>query len=944
MRRNFTKAIFIVLIFCSYIAQAQNPGSISGKVVNAKDKTPVDFATIAVRNLKDSVVVASGQTNPDGTFTFKAIAPGKYRIYAAFLGLKTATKDVEVAKVAVNAGEISMTDDGVDLNTVNVTASIPVVVKTDTIEFDAKSIKMRENAVVEDVLKKLPGVEVAKDGSIKAQGETVTKVKVDGKEFFGTDPLLATKNLPADMVDKIQVIDEMSEQSQFSGIDDGTRTKILNITTKAGMKKGYFGNSTVGYGTEDRYDANINVNKFDTDQQFSVIGQFNNVNKQNFGQGGGVGNGFGGAGRGNFGGGGSGAGSGGITTTNAGGLNFADTYKDGTQIQGSYFFNQSAVKNQQTSFTQNLLGNDITTVANDADNKTDRINHRFNFMIDTKLDSSTTIKIQPNVSYTESDATNISNYDRNLTLSRTIGLQRYISDSSTPSITNNLLVRKKFKRRGRTLSLNVNTSINNSDADNYNYISEDNTIATVKTTTITDQLNQVSSNSINNTSRVVYTEPLSKTTSLEFNYQNGYSQDNQGRQVLDFNSASGQYDLINYDYTNVYENQTLTNAAGLSFTTNEKKYNWNIGVAAQQTNRVNSNVTTGMVRTQNFINLTPSANFRYNFSNSRRLNIRYRGNTQQPSINQIQPIPDNTNTQSVFVGNPLLKPSFNNNLNINYNNFDFAKSRMFFALLSLSQTFNAIGNTSQLITNPLDTNYGKIRTTYINVDGVYSGNASLNLGLPILPERKLTLNASLNANYNRNVNFTSGNNNSADLVKNITNSWVLTNRYNFVTNFDKFDLTGGISGTYNRATYSAQPNATTNYYTVNPSFDVSYLFPGNIRLAVDLDYIKNTGRGEDYNTEYTLVNSYISRQFFKNRGTFKLAVNDAFNQNQGISRTATNNTITDLNYTVLKRYYMLSFTYSLTRIGGKNMSSDMQMQGPGQGQGPGSGGGQRFRN
>jgi len=932
MKRNIQRIIFIVLIFCGYIAQAQNTGSVSGKVINAKDKKPVDFATIAIRSLKDSAVVASGQSNPDGTFSFKGIAPGKYRVYAAFLGLKTITKDIEVAKTAVNAGEIAMSDDGVDLNTVNVTASIPVVVKKDTLEFDAKSIKVRENAVVEDVLKKLPGVEVAKDGSIKAQGETVTKVKVDGKEFFGSDPLLATKNLPADMVDKIQVIDELSDQAQFTGIDDGTRNKILNITTKSGMKKGYFGNSTVGYGTDDRYEASLNVNKFNNDQQFSLIGQFNNANKQNFGGGGGQGSGFGGGGRGNFGGGG-GTGNSGITTTNAVGLNFADTYKDGTQVQASYFFNNASASSNQTSFTQNLLGDTITTVLNRANNNTDRTNHRFNFMIDTKLDSTTTIKIQPNVSYTGTDGINLSDYNKGLLTSQIVGLQRYTNSSSTPNISNNLLIRKKFKRRGRTLSLNVNTSVNNNDANNYNYISEDNTISNVTTSTLTDQLNKVNTNSINNTSRLVYTEPLSKTTSLEFNYQNGYSHDNQGRQVLNFNSASGQYDLINYDYTNIYENQTLTNAAGLSFTTNEKKYNWNIGVAVQQTNRVNTNLTTNLVRTQNFINLTPSANFRYNFSNSRRLNLRYRGQTQQPSISQIQPIPDNTNTQSVFVGNPLLKPAFNNSLSINYNNFDFANSRMFFAFVNLNQTFNSIGNQSQLVTDVNDIDYGKIRTTYVNVDGVYSGSASVNLGLPLLPERKLNLNASLNANYNRNVNFTSGNNNTADLARNITNSWSLTNRYNFVTNFDKFDLTGGISGTINRATYSAQPNSNTRYYTINPSFDVSYVFPGNIRLAIDLDYIKNTGRGEGYNTEYTLVNSYISRQFFKNRGTFKLSVNDAFNQNQSISRTATNNTITDLNSNVLKRYYMFSFTYSLTRIGGRNIEGDMPMPGQGGGRG-----------
>lgn len=932
MKRNVQRAIFIVLIFCSYIANAQNTGSITGKVINAKDKKPVDFATVAVKNIKDSSVVASGQTNEDGTFTFKAIAPGKYRIYAAFLGLKTTTKDIEVAKAAVSAGEISMADDGVDLSTVNVTATIPVVVKKDTLEFDAKSIKVRENAVVEDVLKKLPGVEVAKDGSIKAQGETVTRVKVDGKEFFGSDPLLATKNLPADMVDKIQVIDELSEQAQFTGIDDGTRSKILNITTKAGMKKGYFGNSTVGYGTDERYDANLNVNKFDNDQQFSFIGQFNNVNKQNFGGGGGQGNGFGGGGGGgrgfSIGGGGSSSGGGGITTTNAAGLNFADTYKDGTQIQGSYFFNKSSVFNEQTSITQTLLGNTSQNVNNYLNSTSDKTNHRFNFMIDTKIDSSTSIKIQPNVSYTENNGLSRQRYDRDNVIdnavTNTVGNQNFTTDNSTPAITNNILLRKKFQRRGRTLSLNVNTSINDNDSNNINYISESSTVGGVTTPKLTNQLNDLNSSNITNTARVVYTEPLSKTTSLELNYQNGINNSTSDRNILNFNTVTGNFDIVDNTYSNHYENQTLTNAAGLSYTVNQKKYTWNIGVAGQQTHRENTNLTTGVVLTQNFINLTPSAQFRYNFSNSKRLSVNYRGTTSQPTIDQIQPIPDNTNTQSVILGNPNLKPSFNNTLSVRYNNFAFAKMRFFAVFLNLTQTFNAFASSQSVITNPADVNYGKIASTYINVDGNYSGNANIVLGQPILPENKLNLNATLGANFSRGTNITTG-------LENITNNWSINNNYRFVTNFDKLDLTAGIGGTVTRATYSATPNSNTRFFTLNPSFDISYLFPGDIRLAVDLDYMKNTGRGEGYNTDFTLVNSYVSKQFFKNRGTFKIAVNDAFNQNQGISRTATNNAITDLNYNVLKRYYMFSFTYSLTRIGGRNMSGDMQM--PNQGGG-----------
>ncbi|MET4083306.1 hypothetical protein ABIB40_003275 [Pedobacter sp. UYP30] len=907
-----TIMVFVVAI-CSHTANAQNAPSVSGKVINAKDKTPVELASVAIRSLKDSSIVATGQTDANGVFKLKALPPGKYRIYTAYLGLKPLNKDFELTDKPINLGDLALLDDGLDLNTVDVTATIPVVVKQDTIEFDAKSIKTRENAVVEDVLKKLPGVEVAKDGSIKAQGETITKVKVDGKEFFGSDPLLATKNLPADMVDKIQIIDEQSEQAKFSGVDDGARSKILNITTKSSMKKGYFGNSSLGYGTNDRYDGNINVNKFDNDQQISFIGQFNNVNKQNFGGGGGRGNRFGGGG---------GSGSGGITTTNAAGLNFGDTYKDGTQIQGSYFFNKSSALNNQNSFTQNLLGNTITTVANNSNNNTNTTNNRFNFMVDTKLGETASLKIQPNISYTENDGVNQSTYDRNLLQGHTIGLQNYNTKATTPNVSNNLLLRKKFKRRGRTISLNVNTSIGDNDSKNKNYIFENISTPKNDTTKLTNQLNNLGNNSIGNTSRLVYTEPISKTLSMEFNYQNGFNRDNQDRAVLNFNPASGMYDVVDSVYSNVYQNRTLTNAVGFSLSKTERKYNLNIGVAGQQTNRINSNLTTGLIRTQNFINLTPNANFRYNFSNSKRLSIRYRGNTQQPSISQIQPIPDNTNTQTIFIGNPTLRPSFNNNLNFRYNNFDFAHYRIFFAYLDLNQTFNAIGNNNTLITDVNDANYGKIATTYVNVGGVYSGNGNVTYGVPLLPDKKLNLNMSLSGQYNRNTNFTNS-------IKNVTNAWSLTNRYTFVTNFDKFDFTGGISGTVNRAAYSAQPKSNTTYYTVNPNFETSYVFPGNIRLAVDLDYINNSGRGEGYNTQYTLVNSYVSRQFFKNKFTFKAAVNDAFNQNQGISRTATNNTIVDLNYNVLKRYYMFSLTYSITRIGGRTIGGDMQQGGRG---------------
>lgn len=921
MSKTLQKLFYVAIFLMANVAlvKAQTAGTVSGTVVNQKDKTPIDYASVSIKKLSaDSSIVGTASTNSNGTFNIHNIGLGKYRLYVGYLGLKTINQEFELTadKPGINVGNLLMEETGVTLQGIEVKAEIPpIVVKEDTLEINASTLKVKENSVVEDLLKKVPGVEVSKDGTVTTQGETIKRVKVDGKDFMGNDPLLATRNLPADMVDKIQIIDEMSEQSKFSGVDDGNREKILNIITKNGIKnKGYVGNNTVGYGTDDRYDINLNVNRFDENQQLSLIGQFNNVNKQNFGggiRGGGRGMRFGGAGQQQQ----------GITTTHAAGVNFADTYDDGTQFNASYFFNKTSLFNTNVTNSQEFIGNDVVTSLEDLESTTKRINHRLNFMVDTKLDSATSIRIQPNISYTDNSANSFTDYNRNNARGNAVGSQNLITGSIAPTINNNLLLRRKFLRRGRTLSLNINTNINDSEADTYNKNPET-LIETGGGVKIEDlnQFNDNRVNSFNNTARVVYTEPLTKTINLEFNYQNAYMHDNRRRFTYDFNDITQKYDIVNTNYSNEFENTTWTNALGFSISQTEKKYNWNAGVAVQHTNRQNDNLTTGLLFKQNFVNITPSALFRYRFSNTKRLHIRYDGRTNQPSIEQIQPVRDNTNTQRVPLGNPNLKPSFSNNLRIFYNNFDYASYRTLFLGAFITQTFNAFGNSQRIIDDATSEDYGKIENGYVNVKGNFSTNLFGNLGLPIITGNKLNLQINAGTSFNQSTNITGG-------LENITRNLGLSNGYKLVSNMDKFDLVAGISGRWDRGTYTI--GNTTNFYTISPNIDVSYMFPGNIRLQTDITHNKLTGRGEGYNTNYTQVNAYMSRQFFKNKGTFKLSVNDLFNENTGIIRTATANSIVDQNFNVLQRYFMLSFTYSLSTIAGLPASQNQGSGGSG---------------
>ncbi|MFN3315962.1 MAG: hypothetical protein ACK40K_04055 [Raineya sp.] len=413
MKKNSYFWLTGFLLFFSLEVLAQNKGSVKGRILDSLDKDFVPGATISFQKVPDSTVVGFTMSDDLGYFEYKGLALGEYKIIVKIVGSAVLRKNFSITaeKLEVNLGNLELQPESIEGIVVKGEVA-PVEIKQDTVEFNAAAFKTKPNANTEDLLKKLPGVEVAKDGSVKAQGEQVRRVLVDGKPFFGDDPKAATKNIRADMIDKIQVIDQLSEQSQFTGVDDGNREKVINITTKKDMKKGTFGRAMAGIGTDDRYEGNLSLNRFNNNQQISLLASANNINQQNFTLGNAIGGGgnfrggfqriaqaFGGANNNN---------NNGITTVWSAGLNFNDEWGKKWKINGNYFFNQSELLVSQNTKRQNILPDSTFFTFQDNNNTTNTNNHRINFRIDYQIDSLTSLRIIPNISLTQSKYDNLS--------------------------------------------------------------------------------------------------------------------------------------------------------------------------------------------------------------------------------------------------------------------------------------------------------------------------------------------------------------------------------------------------------------------------------------------------------------------------------------------------------------------------------------------------------
>jgi hypothetical protein len=921
-KQKFAQFVFInCLLLISYVNFAQNT-SIQGTIKDSIANRALNAATVSLVIAKDSSLVSFSRTNDSGGFTFKNVATGNYLISVSYVGYQPKWLPVPTStEKTIEMGTIFMNDVNT-MSTVTVTARRPpVVINGDSIEFNSENFKTAPNAVVEDLLKKMPGMEVDKAGGITVNGKTVTKVFVNGKEFFTGDPKMATKNLPADAVDKIQVYDRKSDQAMFTGIDDGSEETAINLKLKKDRNRSTFGKLSGGAGTPSVFDGQGNINVINNDEQISAIGGANNTNRQNFSSRNivnfsGGGGGRPGAGAGvtiNIGGGGSGE-----TDANAQGI--AETYS----IGGNYsnVFNSKKIdfnantsisdverNNNSRSFTQNLTPGNLFNRETKANSISRNQQQSFGSTIDHKVTETFSYKFTPTLGWQQTSSTSQDSTLTRLGLDPTGALVNTNSTAASSvsdavNASSNLLLRKKFAKKGRTISSTITQSYNQSNSTGNQYTSQyfyaDGNLTS---DSLLDQQNIRKGNNSSYSANVIYTEPISKRSLLEFNSYLSKSIGSSSRKVYDYSTLTDGYGVLNTRLTNEFNSEYTYSGGGMSFRSNQKKFNFATGVSLQNATLNGENISAKTKLSQSFQDILPNANFRYNFSQTKNLNIDYRTSTNQPSITQLQPVLDQSNINRQVIGNPDLKRSYVHNLNLRFFSSKILAGKNFFSSLNASTTNNSIVNYDSVLPNRT------ILSKPVNVNGAYRVNGSVNYGFGI---KKINsrLNFGLSAGLNNNISYANGLLNTI-----VTKSTGPSMTYTYILE-EVIDINLTARYAFSKTSNEITPSLNTNFLTKVFGADMTNYLPFNIVLNQSFNYAINSGRAEGFNTAVPIWNASFSKFFMKNkRAELKMSAFDLLNKNIGISRNVSQNQIVDRSYNVISQYFLLSFTYSLQKSG-----------------------------
>ncbi|GAB4396557.1 MAG: TonB-dependent receptor [Microscillaceae bacterium] len=906
--------LLFAFLCLSALVQAQKL-TIKGILVDSTAQ-PLEFATVMLLHARDSSLANFGRSNEKGFFELKNIEANVYILKITYVGFQNYTTLISPKEESmIDLGTIKMSAASKLLNEIVVEGEKnPVTIRQDTIEFNAGSFAVKPNGNVEDLLKKLPGVEVQRDGTVKVQGETVQQVLVEGKAFFGRDPKIATRNLPADAIEKLQVFDQKSEQAVFSGIEDGQREKTINLTLKDKNKKAFFGNAMAGLGTDNRYESKFSLNRFASKTQFSVLGMGNNINQQGFGideylnftggsqnmgQGGRVRIQFNNDNSGgiplNFGG-----QPNGIMTNWAGGMNLNHQFNPRTEINSSYFYNHIDHDINQTVLRQNFLPGGETLIFNqNSQQRNQNDNHRLNLSLNHKIDSLNSLKLTTSINYSDTRQNSQTDNQNTNTAGTLLNESETLSGSEGNSlnVNTNLLFRHRFRRAGRTLSANVLFELNHQQSDGF--LAANNAYyGNTPRTELFDQRNAQDNESLRYGANLSYTEPIGRRKYLELNYAYQKQEDQVNRGVFD---QVGDFEEFNDVLSIQYQNDYYYHRGGFNLRFNHKKYNFATGLSLQNASLEGQFPLLASEVKRDFTNILPNVRFNYDFSNFKRLHLEYETSVQAPSIAQLQPVIDNRDPLNLYVGNPQLRPAYNHRISADYFSFDAIHAVNFFA------TFNAVYSTNAIIQAQSFDSEGVRITTPRNVKENLTLNSTVNFGFP-LKKLKSRINISSNTLLVEGFNFV--NEQETRITQNSVGG---TLRYEYALE-DKLNLSLSASLNNQNTRYAFDESQNQQFLNQTYAAEANLTLPFGFHFNTVFDYLVYNSTTTRFEQVIPLWHLSISKFILKAQaGELKFTVQNLLDRNIGASQNAQINFLEQTTVQNLNRYFMLSFTYNLNK-------------------------------
>lgn len=923
------KIIPLILLVVSFLSsnsifaqrsQTQPERKLTGIVIDGTINQPMIGANVQIKTLADSLLRGAVT---DGQGKFEIVRPDipQVKIEITFIGYEKISK-VHNLRDASDLGRLVLMEDTKELGEVLIEGQVPVgEQRGDTTSFNANAFKTMENAQAEDLIRKMPGITM-QGGQLQAQGEAVQKVLVDGREFFGSDPSIALRNLPADAIERVEVLDQRSDQSRLTGFDDGNYSKTINIILREDRKNGQFGRVYGGYGTDERYSGGGSLNFFNGDRRFSILGLTNNINQQNFSSQdlAGLSANSGGGGRGGRGGGRWGGGGNnnffvgndiGIIATNALGLNYSDKWGKKVNFTGSYFFNNTNNTLRQITNEERIINESTSQFYQESlINNVENFNHRANARIEADLNDKNSIIITPSFSiqnnrtFSDRDALTLGNEGDSLSALRSISE----AETKAFNISNNITYRYKFDKPRRTLSTDISTTWSNRDQlSDLEAASRDFQRNQLDTTIQeTDALNDGFNYRVN----LTFTEPLGEKGMGTFGYQVSNNKTLADQKTRVFNEEN--LPVLDTALSNEFDNKFITQRLRSGYAYNNNGYSINLNLDYQFARLDNEAFfpEPGVFR-RDFNNILPSANINYrNRESGFSWRIRYRTDTDEPSVNQLQNVINNQNPLNLSVGNPNLGQSYNHNIFANIAKVNLEKSKTFFTFINYSATSNFIGNSTfvaaqdTLINGEVLLRPGGQISQPVNLDGNWRLRAFATYGMPI-PKLKLQFNTNTRIGFNRTPGMING-------EKNLNDNIDLSQGITISSNISKnVDFSVSTTGTYTIVNSSLQANLDQNFYVQESNIRL-YYSPNNGKLFVGntVNNMLYSGLSEGFDQSVWLWNIEGGFRFAKNnKAELKVVIFDLLNQNNSISRTVSDVAITDVFTNVLTRYGMLTFTY-----------------------------------